>query len=293
MRNQTRAYLLALAAVLCWSTVATAFELTLRRADPLTMLFWSSLASTIFLFAYRRAREGGFGFPAGPDRGREWRASALNGLLNPFLYYTVLFTAYDLLPAQEAQPLNYTWPIVVTLLSAPMLGQRLRPASLLAVFLGFLGVLIISTHGDPLGFRFTHGPGALLAVGSSLVWALYWIRNVRDRRDATAKLSLGFLFGTLYVGIALFAAGRAALPSGPALLGSLYIGLFEMGLAFLLWLRALSLSETSARVSNLVYLSPFLSLVPIHYVVGEEILPSSVLGLVVIVLGIAAQKQWG
>ena len=43
------------------------------------------------------------------------RAAAL-GFLNPFLYYVVLFKAYDLLPAQEAQPLNYTWAITLAIL---------------------------------------------------------------------------------------------------------------------------------------------------------------------------------
>ena len=40
---------------------------------------------------------------------RDWQQSLLPGLLNPCLYYLVLFKAYELLPAQQAQALNYSW----------------------------------------------------------------------------------------------------------------------------------------------------------------------------------------
>ncbi|RPJ46374.1 MAG: DMT family transporter [Candidatus Latescibacterota bacterium] len=291
MRKQTGAYLFALAAVLCWSTVASAFKLTLRTTAPETMLLWASLFSAAFLFGVRFAVRKP-GAPAGRlPSPAELRRSAAAGFLNPFLYYTVLFRAYDLLPAQEAQPLNYTWPIVVVLLSAPMLGQRIRPLGLVAVLVSFAGVIVVSTRGDVLGMRFANGPGALLAVGSSAIWAFYWIRNLQDPRDGAEKLAWGFLFGAAYALLFHLLLGRDPRISSEGLLGSLYIGLFEMGLAFLLWLRALTQSETSAKVSNLVFLSPFLSLFFIRFVVGEKILPSSVIGLAVIVLGIWIQKK--
>ena len=48
------------------------------------------------------------------------------GLINPCLYYFLLFGAFDRLPAQEAQPLNYTWALVLAYMSVPFLGHRLR-----------------------------------------------------------------------------------------------------------------------------------------------------------------------
>jgi drug/metabolite transporter (DMT)-like permease len=291
LTRQNRAYVMALGAVLCWSTVASAFKLTLRVTDPVPMLLYSALVSALFLAGAVIVSSGPKGFRRIFPTPRAWADSALNGLLNPFLYYLVLFHAYRLLPAQEAQPLNYTWPIMVVLLSAPMLGQRLRPLSLLAILVSFAGVLVISTQGNVFSLRFTNGPGALLALGSSLIWATYWLRNVRDRRGPVPKLAGNFLFGALYIFVYANMLGPGASISRAGLLGCIYIGLFEMGIAFLLWLRALTLSETSAKVSNLVFLSPFISLVFIRYVVGEKILASSILGLAVIVLGIWIQGR--
>jgi drug/metabolite transporter (DMT)-like permease len=298
MKRQNKAYLFALLAVACWSTVATAFKLTLRQVDYLTLVLCSSFVSTVFLLLVLAARKklvlakNSFVSPLRP-----LLRSAANGFLNPFLYYVILFKAYSLLPAQEAQPLNYTWPLMIVLLSAPMLGQRIRLLSLLALAVSFLGVLIISTHGDLLGLRFTNLPGAVLAMGSAVVWALFWLTNVRDDRDEVLKLFLNFLFGFAYIlvtTLALVAFGLrpSVLPrltlAGAA--GCSYTGLAEMGVAFTLWLKALQLTEATAKVSNLVFLSPFVSLVFIRFIVGERILPSSILGLAFIAGGILLQR---
>ena len=80
------------------------------------------------------------------------------------------------------------------------------------------------------------------------------------------------------------------LPNLKGLLGAIYIGLFEMGIAFLVWLKALKLSKTTAHVTSLIYLVPFFSIVVIHFAVGEKILFSTVIGLLFIVTGIILQK---
>ncbi|MDX9759892.1 MAG: DMT family transporter [Bacteroidota bacterium] len=290
MRSQTRAYLYAIAAVLCWSTVASAFKLTLDETgvgELLLLSTWASLAVLLLVMGAQRS----FTQWKSWSR-REWGHSAILGALNPFLYYLVLFRAYDLLRAQEAQPLNYTWPIVLVLLSAVVFRQRLHAYTIAAMLVSFAGVLVISTRGDVTGLRFTSTEGVLLAVGSSLLWATSWILNMRSRAAQVPKLAANFLFGALYVATyVLLSHDHAAITAG-AVVGGVYVGIFEMGLTFVFWLRALTLSKSTAGVSNLVYLSPFLSLLFIHVLVGEDIAVSTVLGLVLIVSGIVVQR-WG
>ena len=289
--KQTRAYLCAGATMCLWGTSASAFKVALGHMDHWCLLLWSLLVSIVALGGYllvtgRLAELK----PRGP-RDIAWSVGL--GFLNPFLYYVVVLKAYELLPAQEAQPLNFVWPIVLALLSVPLLGQKLRPASMLAFAFGFVGVLVISTGGDVLGFRFTDPLGASLAVGSSVVWALFWIYNVRDDRDEVVKLFLNFVFA---LPLALTCAliwgdiGRIDLVGS---LAAVWVGLFELGITFVLWLKALQLSESTARVGVFIYGVPFLSLICIHFVVGEDILPATLIGLVCIVTGIVVQKRWG
>jgi drug/metabolite transporter (DMT)-like permease len=217
--------------------------------------------------------------------------------LNPFLYYVILFKAYSLLPAQEAQPINFVWPLTLVLLSIPLLGQHIRLTSILAILISFLGVLVIATHpaqpAEILDFRFSSGPGVLLALGSTIIWALFWVVNTRDRRDEAVRLFVNFLFASIYILILALLLGQARVGSWQGLLGGVYIGLFEMGITFLVWLKALKGAKTTAHVVNLIYLVPFLSLLVIALVLGERILPSTIVGLLFIVAGIILQKAWG
>jgi len=290
MGKQKKAYSYAVVAVLLWSTVATAFKISLRYLDVLPLLFYASIVSTIVLFLLllflkklsllrKLAKE-------------DYLRSALLGFLNPFLYYLVLFKAYSILPAQEALTLNFTWPIMLVLLSIPLLNQKIGPRSVLAVFISFIGVFIISTRGDILGFRFTNVTGVLLAVASSAIWALFWIYNVKGRRDEIVKLFLNFAFGSCFIFLSALILPKAQipLPSFNGALGAVYVGLFEMGIAFLVWLKALKLSKTAAAIASLIYLVPFLSIVVIHVVLGEEIFLSTITGLILIVAGIILQK---
>ncbi len=288
MKPQTSAYAHGLAAVLLWSTVATAFKLALRHLTPPLLLLYATATSTAVLLGMLAARGQARLLLRGSPG--DYLRSALLGLLNPFLYYLVLFWAYDLLPAQQAQPLNYTWAITLTLLSIPLLGQRPSARDLAAVVVSYLGVVIIATEGAPLSLRFQSPLGVALALGSTIIWALYWIYNTRDRRDPVAALCLSFIFGLVYIVIAAPWLGGLRLPDLAGLAGAVYIGVFEMGVTFVLWLKAMRLTRSTARVSNLIFISPFLSLVLIHLLLGETIRGSTVVGLIFIIGGIALQQ---
>ncbi|MBE0617486.1 MAG: DMT family transporter [Proteobacteria bacterium] len=288
MTRQGKAYGYALATVLLWSTVASAFKLSLRHLDPPQLLLYATVASTLVL-AGLLAGQGRVGVLFSYTW-LQYRRSLLLGLLNPFLYYLVLFKAYDLLPAQEAQPLNYTWAITLALLSVPLLGQRLHPGDVLGGLVSYAGVLAISTRGDLLALRFSDPLGVVLALGSTVLWSLYWIGNTRDDRDPVAGLLLNFLFGLPFVTVYCAVASDLRVSDPWGLLGAAYVGIFEMGVTFVLWLQALRLSENTARVGNLIFLSPFLSLIFIRSLVGEAILPSTLVGLALIVAGLGVQQ---
>lgn len=284
MKDQHKAYLYAGISVLLWSTVASAMKLSLVYLDFLQLLFLSVSVSLVVLFIVIVAQgklKNVFKLPA-----KAYLRSAVFGLVNPFLYYIVLFKAYDLLPAQEAQPLNYTWPIMMTLLSIPILGQKINIQNFVAILISFIGVITISTGGDLLGFSFSNPYGALLGIASAVIWALFWIYNIKDKRDEISKLFLNFLFGIVYISIALAIFSDFPAFSTQHYLGAAYVGLFEMGVTFIIWSMALKKSTHTAKVSRLIYLVPFLSLIVIYFTVGEQILTSTLIGLGLIIGGL-------
>jgi len=292
MQNQKKAYIYACIAVLFWSTSASAFKICLDPEhldmSPLQLLLGASIAACCVLGVHL-AVSGRLPLLRAFTK-EDLLRSALLGFLNPFLYYTVLLKAYSILPAQQAQPLNFVWPLTLVLLSVPILKQKIRTRDIIAILISFFGVLIISTRGRIADFRIADPLGVALATGSSIPWALFWIYNMKDKRDPAVRMFLNFAFASVYVFVLVVLSGQMARPSLNGLLGVTYVGLVEMGITFLIWLKALKLSKTTAHVTNLIYLVPFLALIVIYFVLGERILPATIIGAVFIVGGIVFQK---
>ena len=72
---------------------------------------------------------------------------------------------------------------------------------------------------------------------------------------------------------------------------SVYIGIFEMGITFFFWLKALQMASTTDKVSNLVYLAPFLSLIFVHFILHEPVYYTTPVGLLLIISGIFIQNR--
>jgi drug/metabolite transporter (DMT)-like permease len=265
---------------------ATAFKVALGYMSPLELMWLASLVSWALIGGLlarqrllRSALHGG------------WRTAAWAGLMNPVAYYLLLFGAYDRLPGQEAMALNYTWALAMALLAVPILGQRLTLMDVLAGLIAYSGVWVIATRGAVFDVAFADPLGVGLALLSTLVWALYWLLNARDPRPLLVGQWQNFSVG-LPVLTLLLIAGPGFQWYGWAGVGAgVYVGLFEMGIAFVLWQLAVHGVSRTAKVSNLIFLSPPVSLLLLFLIVGEPILASTLVGLVLILGGLGLQ-QW-
>jgi drug/metabolite transporter (DMT)-like permease len=278
----------ALAAVLLWSTVATAFKLGLRELAPVQLLFLACIVSLVFFVScavvQRRVGEI-FALPA-----RTLAGAAALGLLNPFLYYIVLFEAYRRLPAQIAQPLNYTWAVTLALLAVPLLRQALTRRDIIGILVSYAGVVILlSARGGPTGDL--DPIGVALALGSTVIWAGYWLASVRLTLHPVVSMTIGFATATVAIGLACAATAGLPVLTAERLAFGAWVGLVEMGITFLLWREALGRTRHAARIAQLIFLSPFLSFVLIATFVGEPIRATSVIGLAAIVAGLLITRR--
>ncbi|MCK4879691.1 MAG: DMT family transporter [Bacteroidales bacterium] len=291
LKSARKAYLFALLAVLFWSTSPTAFKLGLRFIDTWQLLTGATLVSTVVLGILTVAK-GKFHSLKTFSR-KELAFSALMGLLNPMAYYLILFKAYTILPAQVAQPLNMIWPIVLVLLAVPILRQRISWKSIGAMMLSFSGVVMVSLMGGTWSQDPQNRFGIFLALSSSVVWALYFLYNTRDKKDPVTRLFLNFTFASTFLLLAGIFRGQPFPTSVEGWYAALYVGVFEMGITFVLWLMAIRLAPSSDRVSNLVYIAPFLNLLLASQVLGEKIYLTTVIGIVLLVTGIVIQNITG
>lgn len=272
--------------------MATAFKWALIYSSPMQLITTAATVSWLF-FAVSLAIGGRLSRVIEVPRALLWRCLVL-GLLNPALYYWILFQAYDLLPAQDAMAINYTWGLTLPLIAA--LFSKIVPtrSEVGLALLSYLGILIIVTDGDLSAFEFNAPVGVLLALTSTVIWGLSWVLNSRfvdnHQLDPQVTLFLNFTAATPVLWLITVLTDGVMAMTWASILSGLYVGLFEMGIAFILWMSALRLTDNPIRVSSLIFLAPPISLVLITTVLGEPISQSTLLGLVVILLGLAGQQ---
>ena len=289
MTKETKAVVYAAIAVLSWSTVATAFKMALKYLSHDEMLTVACVASllvfTVLLTVQRKWGD------LARLSAKEWGRMALLGLLNPVAYYLVLFKAYDLLPAQVAQPINYAWPIVLLVLLALFGGQPIPRKKYIGMFLSLGGVALISLGGGGLTGSSLSVAGLLLAALSALLWALYWMVNKRvvTKMDSSLVLWVSFLVSSVVM-LLMTAPRLAQHITLQGTLASGYVGWFEMGIPFICFGAAMRMTSNPALINQLCYLSPFLSLFFIATVLGETILLTTYIGLALIVGGLIYNK---
>jgi len=277
---------LGLASVLLWSTAATAFKLALRSASPCMVVLISSAFSLVFLAVWNVVA-----------RTRPTRADFLSalprGFLNPFVYYLVLLEAYDRLPAQVAMVVNYMWPVMLVLMHSAMKRRRPGAVDLSAMAVSFGGVAVLALL-QPRGPGSMDAAGLALALASTVIWAGYWLLNLGSGSGGSsdsAGLMAAFAWGTLFLLLFALASGRYETPRTVTVLACLWIGLFEMGLTYIIWSRALAVARDPAEVGNLIYITPFLSLGFIAVVLGEPLRPATLAGLVLVLAGIIIGRK--
>ena len=288
--NQNKAYLFAGIAIFFWSTVATAFKLALEHLEPIQLVFYSTLFSVIVLF-FIALIQGKIGFIKSFSK-RALMQCAFLGLLNPCLYYIILFKGYDILPAQEAMVINFSWPIMIVILSIPILKQKIDIKSFLSIIVCYVGVVVIASKGDVFSMQFENSLGVVYILITTVIWSLFWLFNTKNSNDSVVSLFLIFLFSLPYILIITYFSDSFVVPSLKGVIGSAYIGLFEMGVSVVLWQSALKISTTVSRVASLVFITPFLSLLILHFVLKEDILASTIFGVILICSGLILQKYF-
>lgn len=157
----------------------------------------------------------------------------LHGVGGLFGYHALYFAALAWAPAVEANLLNYTWPLLIVLLSAPILGLRLGPRRLAGVGLGFLGSVILLGGGAQ--FPAEAWLGFLAAAGCALTWSAYSVTAKRLAAVPTEAVAGFCAASAVLAGLAHLAFEPGVIPDARQLLAALLLGLGPVGAAFFLW----------------------------------------------------------
>jgi len=281
-----KAYFPAGIAILLWSTMATTAKLLLGSIDTYRVLCISTLFAAVALLMYNVAT--GRLKLLRQYRPLDSLRMISAGLLGHCFYYVFYYAGAAILPASQAFIINYLWPILSVVFAILLLGERLTIRKGLAFLLSFIGVLTVA-GGDLLHFETDTLWGMLLCVAGAVCYGAFTAFNKKWDYDLPIAMMLSFFASALVTLVPALAEGAWTLSWGQVA-GLAWNGIGTMAAANTCWAVALSKGNT-ARISNLAYITPFLSMVWISLILQESISPWSLLGLCVIVLGIVIQLK--
>ncbi len=271
--------------ILSWSLIPVASKEVLKGMNNFVMLFFSNLISAIVMLFYLIFTPRAKKFPQ--YNLKDYLIMSSLGFLGSFAYYILLYKAFSLSLSQEVFIINYTWPILVLIFSVPILKEKLDLIKIISVFISFIGVLVIVTKGHIMYIKFTNVEGDILALFGAVCFALFSTFGKKVNYDQIIAVFVYFASATIFctTTISLFKIENL---SSSVLFWLFINGLFINGISYIFWFKTLKSAQTSL-VSNLVYLTPALSLVFISIFLKEKIHTYSLAGLILILSGIGMQ----
>lgn len=281
-------YLYAFVAIAIWSTTATVSKLLLHSFTTIQILAVCSAMAAVFLFAVNLFS--GKLRVLKTYRLRDYLITAGVGLLGTFFYNMFLVFGIGRLLASQAMIINYLWPMMAVVAGCVILKEKMTLRKGIAVAMSFLGVVIVTSNGSLLGFTGGNLLGALMCVLAAVSYGLFVVLNKRLPYESSVSMMLYYIVSTLVAVTCVLISGNLPVLSGIQSLGLLWIGLGDYAIAYVSWALAMKAGQT-AKIANLAYITPFLSLVVAHFALGDPITVWSVGGLLVIIAGIFLQMK--
>jgi len=225
---------------------------------------------------------------------RDWLIMLLLGAAGIFPFKTFYYLAFALVPgsAGELNIINFTWPVLVVLLSPLILKERMTVFRILGAVVSFTGAALIVSRGWSMEFQPERLPAYLCMIASAIAWGLFSIFTKKNRFEALTatfvyNLSAFVCFGGLFLMTSTF---RNPSLRDWALL--MVLGGGATGVGYLLWIIALRLGDT-AKVSHAVVLIPFVTLIYLAVLRGERIRFLQIAALGLIIAGAVIQHLRG
>lgn len=272
---------LALTVSACiWGSSAVSTKAALAHWPPLTLAFarWS-LAAAIILLLLRRS---GSKPVTGPG-------VAVLGLTGIVLFYVFFSWGLTRTTATDATLISGGAPVIVALLSATFLGERITRRRMLGIVTSLAGVVLIAGHGFG-GMSSTTLIGNALILCSTTSWAIY---IVVSRRVSAGGNALATLAGTALYGLAFMlplvilelATTEFAMPNQAGILLMLYLAFGPSLVAYYLWGFGLTRLEASqaAVYGNLM---PLIGVIAAAVFLHERIGALQLVGGAIIIAGV-------
>lgn len=282
-----KTYGLAFAAIFFWSTVSVTAKLLLRSYNNFQILCVSSLFAAVFLLILNIVS--GNIKALKQYKSKDYIITILIGLPGSFFYYVFFYAGADKMLASQAFIINYLWPIMSVVFACIILKEAMTVRKGIAIAMSFVGVVIVM-GGEFSSVNNEMLVGAGLCVLGAVSYGLFTALNQKVYYNKSISMMINSFVSFLLAGIIIAVNGDLFMPNVAENLGFAWNGIFTIAIANTAWMIALEAGQT-AKISNLAYITPFVSLLWTSLILKEELHWNFIIGLIVIVLGIFIQLK--
>lgn len=280
-------YTYALITIFIWSTTAAVVKKILFDIPNLEALSVSSYFAFAFLMIVnlkngnitkmRRYSAKDYGIMCGL------------GFTGLFLYSALYYYGLSQLSSQEACILNYLWPMMLVIFSCIILKEKMTLLKAAAMICSFIGIIILSA-GNSESSNGNIVVGMISCIVAAACYGIFSVLNKKMNYDQSISMMINWLVVAVCAMISGMMTESWAMISGMKWLGILWLGIVIDATAYLLWALALKDAENTAKIANLAYIIPFLSLIFSAALLKEVIEIRIFAALVFIIGGVLVQS---
>lgn len=280
-------YTYALITIFIWSTTAAVVKKILFDIPNLEALSVSSYFAFAFLMIVnlkngnitkmRRYSAKDYGIMCGL------------GFTGLFLYSALYYYGLSQLSSQEACILNYLWPMMLVIFSCIILKEKMTLLKAAAMICSFIGIIILSA-GNSESSNGNIVVGMISCIVAAACYGIFSVLNKKMNYDQSISMMINWLVVAVCAMISGMTTESWAMISGMKWLGILWLGIVIDAIAYLLWALALKDAENTAKIANLAYVIPFLSLIFSAALLKETIEIRIFAALVFIIGGVLVQS---
>ena len=283
-----KSYLYASITVLIWATLATVVKIILSDIPNFEALTISSVFAFVFLLIMNIIN--GSVKELKHYRLKDYLMMSGLGFLGLFLYSALYYYGISALSSQEACILNYLWPLMIVVFACILLKEKLTARKLIAMGMSFAGIVVLTVGTGGAASSGNRLWGIVACVTAAVCYGLFSVLN--KKHSLNQNITMMWIWLTVSVCSLVFGLifEKWQPIVGIQWLGLGWLGVVVNAVAYLLWAIALKNAEDSAKVANLAYLVPFLSIVLSSVVLKEQITVNMVIAVVLIVGGILLQS---
>ena len=211
------------------------------------------------------------------------------GFLGLFMYSALYYYGIAVLSSQEACILNYLWPMMIVLFACLLLRETLTVKKAIAMVMSFAGIVVL-TLGSGGGSSGNRLFGIIACVAAAVCYGLFSVLNKKHSLNQSVTMMWIWLTVAVCSAVSglIFEAWQPI--TGWQWAGVAWLGIVVNAVAYLLWALALKGARDSAKIANLAYLVPFLSIVLSALILKEQIACTAAVALVLIIGGILLQS---